>query len=446
MIGKVYKKQGGASGGDIVNGIIEQYKANTNTINANTFVEFVNGSLTQSTKTIGYSNVDTGLATKLDNKTAFMVFNTSGYNYLYAVVIKLNNGTITTGSVTTSLFSGNSYQYAVCVEAVDKTHVFVIGNNSGNDKKISCMIATISGTTITAGTPYLLNSSSNSIQNSHIRAKKIDNTHIFVGYGTSSLNSYVVTISENTILSATATSFIAIGSYASYSYDIALLENNKFVIVFHGGGSVSDGYLDCIVCTTSGETITKGSTQRLSTTKKKGHQVATREIDNTHIFIAHTSDSNYYLNGIIATISGTTVTAGTDTQISNQTNSGGYSDSYNLFKIFMEKFGQNRFIVSHTYNSKLGATICSINNSTISVDSSSQISSLNGSGEASTICTFDDSNTTILHTDNISNQGYLYIELLSYPKLIQESTTKIEGLTKEQCTTSTAGDVWVLNQ
>ncbi|MDV3426736.1 MAG: hypothetical protein LIR50_06040, partial [Bacillota bacterium] len=237
------------------------------------------------------------------------------------------------------------------------------------------------GTTITADTDTILVSGTNMHQ--YASAVLIDTDKIFIAHrGTNStLAGIVCTISGTTITAGTDTTLVS--GTNTYQYASAvLIDTNKVFIAHNGNGS----YLKGMICTISGTTIT-ADTDTILVSGTNMHQYASAVlIDTNKIFIAHSSDTitNYYLNGMICTISGTTITAGSDTTLVSEINASNYASAIliDTDKIFISHRGDNSY--------------------------------LNG-------------------------------VVIDIETLIKTSTLKIDGLTKTECTTTTAGDVWILD-
>ena len=147
----------------IVNGIVEQYKAATTTISADTLVEFVNGSLTDAV----VPGADTNLATvpsesyyamcavALDASKVFIVLH--GENYLYGVVCTISGTTITAGTIA-QVTPVNALSNYVSAVALDSSRVFI--TCARIESRLCGVVCTINGTTITAGTDTQLSSTS----------------------------------------------------------------------------------------------------------------------------------------------------------------------------------------------------------------------------------------------------------------------------------------------
>ena len=77
----------GGGSSDVVNGIIRQYLATTGTIDANTFVEFVNDTQLSN----GFTSYQAASAVLVDTNKVFVAHGSSGLLYRYSVYNKREN-------------------------------------------------------------------------------------------------------------------------------------------------------------------------------------------------------------------------------------------------------------------------------------------------------------------------------------------------------------------
>lgn len=451
MIGKVYKKQGGAGGGEIINGIIEQYKASTSDISANSFVEFVTtvskgNDIQLSTKLGGIS------ATAIDDNKVFVTHKNSTTGSfpvsdgLFGMVCTINGTTITTGT-DTQLVGGNyagMWAYAI---TIDTNKVFVICTD-GSNYRLGGTVCTISGTTISTSGLTSIYSSNSSIQGAS--ATKIDANKVYVstntGYSSYYLMGIICTISGTSITVGSATT-ISSNKESGNVTSTTTIDTNKVFIAYPYETSYDT--LGGVVCTVSGTTITKGSNTQLSTITNSGitnaqmlpERIVT--LDTNKVFIAH-SGSNYELCGIVCTVSGTTITKGTDTQL--------YSNTQSVYSIQIsaEKIGNDKVFVTHSNQAgsgsqqKLNGLLCNVSGTTITIDSDTSLTTgvCSANYNSSTVL---ENKIFIVHQSDSTNK-YLNGIVVDLTPTIKLSTSKIDGITKDEITTSTAGDVWVLNQ
>ena len=425
MIGKVYKKQVGSS--DIVNGIIEQYKASTSTISANSFVEFVNG-----TPTVGneasVTSIGTGIkAEKVDDDKVLVLHLDATNYYLYGRICTINGNTISVGSDTSiadysySSNQNNGYE----VVQLEKNKAFVVHSHyTGSVAEIYGLIVTINGTSITKGNSLSLFYYSGYINSSYgLGVSVIEDNKVFVKLPGTSNYAYgvVCSVSGLTITKGSSTQISNASSSDLYGSS-ATLDTNKAFMTYY-----KSGYLYGVVCTITNTNITKGNELQLSTSGYENVNV--NQIDKDRVFVPYNYGSdNVY--AIVCTVSGTTITKSVETNISIKWTGSDYtprSDTLSKNKVIMA--------YQNSDTSKLNAKIFDISGTTISV--------------ANTITTTTSTNRPNVAKIN-NNKAFLfsmfYARIVDIPVTIKESETKIDGITKTECTTSTAGDVWELNQ
>ena len=312
MIGKVWKKQGGASGGNVVNGIIEQYKASTSTIDANTFVEFVNGTLTIGTDTTlvnAKATYDNPLWAKAifidDNKVAIYYQNNSDTRY-YITICTINNTTITVGTPNQVESDTNS-----TIVTLDTNKLMLI--RPYGTSNLAGIVYTVSGTTITAGELTTIASSTNASY--YPKAIQLDTNKVLILHRGDStyLKAIVCTISGTTIIAGTDTT-LSTDSRASQFNDVVAINSSSF---FVANCYTSNKYLYGVAGTISGSTITIGSSLSLSSTSYSGNNMKCVNIGNNKVLVLHTRNNSNYMNGIVCTISNNGFEKGTDTSLLN---------------------------------------------------------------------------------------------------------------------------------
>lgn len=118
------------------------------------------------------------------------------------------------------------------------------------------------------------------------------------------------------------------------------------------------GRLYGMLCTITGTTITVETNVQLSSDNYSGNAISAVKLDEGKVFIAHSYGSNYYLYGMVCTISGTTITKGTDTQLDSNVNTG---KTISVIAINESKV----FIVFPRSNPWLYSVVCTISGTSI---------------------------------------------------------------------------------
>ena len=327
-IAKIYGQQ---QGGMSINGIIQDYYVYAGeNISAGDFVEFINGVASRTTET----SVDTVISSKqyagwdikscklTDNKV-FIVFSDGGDgssdSYMFGIVCTIEGGTIICGAETqlsTNSASGGNF----AVEALSENKVFIVYRYDMTNRYLYGMVCTISGTTITAGADISIVSTSYAGQY-ELTLTLVEQNKVLVTHGYDTSNRYlygvVCTISGTTITKGTDTAICTSAVHSAVSQSVTLLTSGK-VFISHPRDK-SSYYLNGLVCTISGTTITAGATKQISTAVYTGRCSSAVALSEDKVFIAHTYTDNFYFYGVVCTISGTNITVGTDTMIREET-------------------------------------------------------------------------------------------------------------------------------
>lgn len=415
----------------VLNGIIKQYKAANSTVSANTFVEFIvdfskkdDEQLITGLPTTGGGNI--AAVTALDSQRVFVVMRKNG---LSGIICTVSNGSITLGTETVLISSNVSGSASPSIVTLSSNSVFIAYRGATNTA-LHAVVCTVSGTTITTGTDVQLDTST----------------------------------SNSTELWAT------------------LLDTNKVFIVYDGGGHK----LWSVVCTVSGTSITHGALTRLvpdtgATYEYAGQNICVAALSPTKVFVTHADvSSTSQQNGMVCTISGTTITPGTDTQILR----------YNQ-RIYSLALDQNRVLLNVGSG---GLLIATVSGTSFTVDSvstapfTSQVVIIDMILVEKNLvfCTCSRSTSYLygglvkIANNNIEPIGFIQLSdvtytasnsraalvgsdyifsvyrngssstelkgsLVSFIKTVKEAGAQIDGVTDTQCTASTAGNVWVLN-
>jgi len=234
-----------------------------------------------------------------------IVFYIDENNYLNARVVEIaSDGTGTYGTENT-INSGTTYQRGSCYYDTDKDVVVVIaGMDSNTCKAIAC---TVSGTTITAGTKQAVPSSDEQVYDTS-SSYDVENSIGLVAWdrdqSSAKLNCATITLSGtgnrtitfNSVLEVkSATNIITRGSL---TYDPV---SKKHLLAYTYSPY---SYVYGVVLTVSGTSVTKGT--EASIFSGFGSNWALQGSDQGGISIYYRDTSSpYYLKGAVATISGT---------------------------------------------------------------------------------------------------------------------------------------------
>ena len=421
-----YKK--GGSGGLDINGIIEDYYVYAGeNVNAGDFVEFINGIAGSASE----AGVDTQLCT--DTNTAYIgrisaveltdgnVFIAHSYGtsyYLYGVVAKIEGATITVGTDTVIYQRSYAGSYISAV-ALENNRVFIARSQDVN-LYLYGSLCSVNGTTITVDASKELNGGSKA--GNAVSATPLTNGDIFVAhsYGTSYyLYGMVVTIDGNTITAGTDKLITDSNgkAYAGARISAKTFPNGK-VFVAH---SYTDTYnvAGCI-CSVSGTTITMENNVILADgTQDLAVTLSLAILSDNKVFIAHTYGTKTYLAGLVCTISGSTISAGTD-----YTNLVG--TQYAGSALSAIPFSETQVCIVHSYwtSYKLNATYVTIDGTTVTRIGYPTLESESYSGRTISAIPLESGNVFIAHSH--TDAYYLYGRLwgvTSDKKLTSNVTT-----------------------
>lgn len=287
--------------------------------------------------------------------------------------------------------------------ALNKNKVF-IAFSFGSPYYLYGAICTINGTTITKeGNTIELTS----IQNSGkaISALALSENKVFIahqGGHVNILNGIVCTISGTTITAGTDTTLLSGTGNVGAVISAIKLDEGKILIAH---SRETNYYLYGIVCTISGNVITKGTDTLLVTQNTRSAQGCSAvALSNNRVFISHCHDSNYQLYGIVCKISGTAITKGNDTQLSSVNYSGYYTRSIAL--------NENKVIILHSADNtySLKAIISTISETSISKGMDTILNSNSNTGKVISAVALSENKIQVMYGDS---SNWLYFMLLN---------------------------------
>jgi hypothetical protein len=454
----IAKLYGQKASGTNINGIIKDYHAYAGeNISAGDLVEYINGIASTETET----SVDTKLsatskagecfsAVKLDENRVFVAHKYGSDEYLYGVVAKIVDATITVGT-DTAIVSESSTASVISAVLVSTNTVF-IAHNQPSYLYLYGIVVTIDDMTITAGTNTRIISTR--YAGSIISAITLSDNKVLIGHCNSTgssghLTITICTISGTTISAGTSTE-VSSTAYTCNVISIAKINTNK-VFIAHSYGS--DYYLYGMVVSISGTTVTAGTDTPISTTAKSGVYNSLCLLQDGNIFIVHPMTS-YVLYGIVCTVSGTTITKGTDTQLNSLT------ANHRMKAVALK---DNKVFIAHNNGNNatdyyLNGMIISINGMAITVGSDTALNLSVLAGREILPLLLD--NGTIFIAHSYSSSYHLYaqifgineanniptnnVTIVEYETQVRKTTTsKFDGVAKEIVL---GGEVPVLKQ
>lgn len=405
-------------GGFDINGLKKDYYvwAGEN-INAGSFVEFINGVASTTTVTSSDTKLSTTTksgyaisAVELQNGNVFIAHSnfTSNYLYLYGIVVMIDGATITYGT-DTQLSSSCEAKYISTV-LLPSGNVFISWGSNG----FYGVVCSINGTTITTGTSKSISSGQNT---ACISSCLLNNGNVFISYNNPANTNYylygvVASINGTTITYGTKTQ-IGSKTYTGYRISSVLLQNGNVFIAHSYNETIA---LYGIVCSVSGTTITKGTDTSISSNFIDDYMISSVLLQSGKVFIVYTGTSKV-LKGVVISVSGTSISSGTETTL-NSTSSSGYSISTNIL--------ENGYVsISHPQNTYgyLCIMIASINSYTITVESDKKVSDTAHTATVMSLVSLSD-NIFIAHSNNNTNY-YLNAQIFGVTNKTPTSSIEI---------------------
>ena len=212
------------------------------------------------------------------------------------------------GAGTAAVFESASSDYISATFDSNSNKVVIAYRDGGNSYYGTAIVGTVSGTSISFGTPVVFESANST----YISATFDSNSNKIVIAYSDGGNSYygtaiVGTVSGTSISFGTPVVFESADSYyTSATFDS---NSNKVVIAYKDGGNFNYG--TAVVGTVSGTSISFG-TPVVFESANSSHISATFDSNSNKVVIAYRDSGNsYYGTAVVGTVSGTSISFGT---------------------------------------------------------------------------------------------------------------------------------------
>jgi len=263
------------------------------------------------------------------DSNAVVVFSGNNSNYkLYATAGTVSGNTITFGSEIDLTFTSGRpdterYNFSCCYDT-NANKIVIAYRDVNNSNKGTCRVLSLSGTTITNGSPIVFNNASTD----HI-ATVFDSSQnkvviFFRNGGNSNYSTYVVGTVSTSSNTASFTSGTTTNSTDHYQDHSAVFDPsaNKILLAFYDDGQ-GDSYVR--KCSLSGNTLTVGYRETFKSGRAQYVQTAWHPANN-ELYISYANGSNGY--GEIVAMSMTSTGTGFQKGVTRtfETNSGYYHD------------------------------------------------------------------------------------------------------------------------
>ena len=361
-----------------------------------------------------------------------------------AVVGTVANGQITFG--TPVIFDSSTVYYIDIAYDSNASKVVVVYRDEGNSSSGTAIVGTVSGTSISFGSPSVYHSGNanrngvvfDSSANKVIIANNRTGNQIQVSLGTISGTS----ISFGT--SATISNAQEDQDRLTLSYDI---NANKTLIAY----KATSGYSACAVASVSGTTVSVGTSVSATNYTTFDSSVVYDSAANKHLVFWRKSGTNY-MTGRVATISGTTVTFGTEASLTNE---------YARYYGFSFDTAVNKIILSYYTNTSSTSKTIQATISGTSVTTSSATTYLSQSTSYNELVYDPDSERTIFAfyqsggkslvyastttTSNLTSENYIGISDAAYSNGAT-ATIQLVGTVDDAQSSLTAGQYYFVQE
>jgi hypothetical protein len=399
-------------GGIKLNDVIEEYRyvAAGKQIKAGDLVNYING---VASKTDYGESLDTQLssetytgnaisAVQLDENRVFVAHGKNqSYPYLYGIVCTINGNKITYGKDTQL----NSLEYcgaSFSIGLLPNGNVFIAHVYGSAYSYLSATIVSVDGTEI-----KVESFKNSSLQNrTNISTCILPNGNVFIAYNYSSKLYGIICSTEGTSMTFGTETQLSSSSSTANTISTCLLPNGN-VFIAHSYGS--NYYLYGMVCSISGTTITKGSDTALNTDQYAGgNSISTCLLPNGDVFIAHCYGSDSLLYGIVISVNGTTISKGTDVHLGD----GRYFTGYAISTCLLPN---GDVFIAHNwdrYDYYLYGMIVSIDGTTITKKTDIALSDTTFQGQVISALLLSNGTIFIAHS-NTEDKYYLYAQIFA---------------------------------
>lgn len=367
------KLYGQNKGGISINGIIKDYYAYAGeNISAGDLVEFINGvSKTENYGTSEYTTLSElsssyfHKAVQLTDDTVFVAhlgYISKNY-YCHGTVIKINKNVISEIGSYYKLISnyGVTGMRVLDVVALSENSVLVAFRQTNSGYNVIGVVCTISGTTITVGTQTTMcDSTSGNIQ-TNLELVEPNKVVVFTGYNTNGyLYGTVSTISGTTITKGSLYS-INTSKYAGIFQDSTILSDGRIAIVHSYSGSY---HLACSIVSITDKVITVGFSVTIEATSNNGQNIAVSSLPggDNRILVTYNNASNIVC-AKICKVNASNITLGTAVSIGSVSN----TSDYQFYPSIPLANGSAMVFYTSTTSFQLYSAYCSISSMTITL-------------------------------------------------------------------------------
>ena len=244
-----------------------------------------------------------------NNKVVIAYADIADSEYGKAVVGTVSGTSISFGSEVTFESAASAYIFATFDTNSNKA--VIMYRDDGNSQYLTAVVGTVSGTSISFGTPVVVDSTGSLSAAFGGGVFDSTNNKVVIPYSISGGSTYgiVGTVSGTSISFGTR---VAIGSVSGQNLSVAFDSNAGKVVINYRDGNNSD-YTGSVVGTVSGTSISFGT----ESTIEEVHNTATASFDNNSnvvVFAYRASNVGYYR---IGAVSGTSISYGSASSLTS---------------------------------------------------------------------------------------------------------------------------------
>ena len=346
-------------------------------------------------------------------------------NYGTAVVATLSGSTLTYGTPVV-FYSASAVDITIVYSSTaDK---FVISWNQSGGRSI---VGTVSGTTVSFGSQNQW--SSNNLDHT-VSAYDSGNDKVVVAYQDGSQSDYgfsrVGTISGTSISFGSETQFSTSSHSAVFQLGITYDSTNSKIIIAYGTGSGGSGKGRASVGTVSGTSISFGSPTIYGDNEKTLVNRAVHDVGQNKIFVAYRESTSVY--GIIGTVSGTSISFGT--RVSLMT-----SASTDFASVAYHTAAQKVVYSGRKSNNQLTAIICTVSGTTFSKGSDIQLASQGDENDSA----YNAAAEQVVVSFRDDGNSYYGTAITITPAYDATNSADFVGITNQAINNSASGEVVV---
>lgn len=445
-------KLGGGSLG-VLNGVIEEYFAATDKVDANTFVEFVSklgmkdlGSAVQISDAAYMPYPKSIRAVYLSENKVFVVYPhyaSATETYTRASILTIEDNVITIASSKNIGTNASKYYWPEDIDAValSSTKVFIVLGDFESVNQVSGLVCTISGTTIIAGslTEIVFAPSTGDLAGRSVTA--LSSSKVVIIYVTANKTYAIVcNVSGTTITKGTSVAIVSktIGASTSYNLtSVIAVSGTKFCAFC--ASSVGTGY--GVVCTVSGTTITVGTEIDLGSVSLVSG-IDSILLPDGHILLNYGLSNKAYVK--LIEVSGTAMSVLATVEAISLTT---------IYHMEMALLSDNyAVLVAQQSGPKIYAVLIKIDGTSIQVGAPTLLVSSTATTNISNLCPHvgkADSDSFVVAYSLYQNSNYYPFSIACTVEAYEGITpltanANFLGITRTKATTTKPGKVWVL--